>query len=147
MLPLKIAIVAGIAMAYVIAHPLRADEHASYQNLLTPLIETRTDIVGQPIAYPPGTPVVTAAIVTIPPGGETGWHAHEVPLFVHVLGGTVTVDYASKGTREYGAGDTFMEAMNWPHNGMNKGTEPARIMAVYIGSDQTANTTVAQAPQ
>ena len=42
-------------------------------------------MLGQEIAYPDGTPVVTAAIVTMVPGQETGWHEHEAPLLAWML--------------------------------------------------------------
>ena len=37
----------------------------AYQNLLTPLLQSGTDVLGDPLVYPEGTPNVTAAIVTI----------------------------------------------------------------------------------
>jgi hypothetical protein len=33
-----------------------------------------------------------------------------------------------------------MEAMNWIHNGINKGAVPARLVAVYMGGGDKANT-------
>ncbi|MEO8882064.1 MAG: cupin domain-containing protein, partial [Devosia sp.] len=90
--------------------------------------------------------MVTGAIVTLPPGGETGWHEHEVPLFGYVLEGTLTVDYGSKGVKTYNAGDSWMEAMNWPHNGINKGTVPVKLIAVYMGGGDKANTVKTAAP-
>ena len=137
----------ALAIAFAVAPAAAAEESAQYKNLLTPLLQTGVDTIDQPIVYPPGTPKVTAAIVTIPPGGETGWHIHEVPLFVYVLDGEVTVDYGDKGTKVYKAGVSFMEAMNWSHNGMNKASEPVRIMAVYTGSDDKTNTASAPAPK
>lgn len=144
---LKIGLLPALALAFAVAAPVAAEKSAQYQNLLTPLLETETDIIDQPIIYPSGTPKVTAAIVVIPPGKDTGWHTHEVPLFVHVLDGTVTVDYGDKGTKVYKAGETFMEAMNWPHNGINKEDVPARIMAVYMGSEDKTNTATAPDPK
>jgi quercetin dioxygenase-like cupin family protein len=119
-----------------------AEESVSYQNLLTPLLSSGTTIIDQPIAYPAGTPKVTGAIVTIPPGGETGWHLHEVPLFVYVLEGEVTVDYGEKGVKVVKVvkeGESILEAMDWAHNGMNKTDKPLRILAVYIGAEGVAN--------
>ena len=81
-------------------------EDDKYKNLLTPLLTTEADIVGQPLAYPEGKPKIMAAIVTIPPGGETGWHVHEVPLFVYIMEGEVTVDYGAKGVKVYKSGDS-----------------------------------------
>lgn len=147
MSPLKIGFFSAVTIAFAIVHPAVAEESITYENLLTPVLKTGTDIIDQPIAYPPGTPEITSVIVTIPPGGETDWHIHEVPLYVYILDGEVTVDYGEKGIKVYKSGEAIMEAMQWAHNGMNKGAEPVRIMAVYIGSDEKANAAAAPAPK
>ena len=140
--------IAALLAAALLAVPLAAsaEEPAQYQNLLTPLLSSGTTIIDQPIAYPAGTPKVTAAIVTIPPGGQTGWHLHEVPLFAYILEGEITLDYGEKGIKTAKAGDSMLEAMNWAHNGMNKGDVPLRILAVYMGADGLANAVTAAAP-
>ena len=51
----------------------------------------------------------------------------------------LTVDYGTKGTRVYRAGDSVMEAMDWPHNGTNTGDIPMRLIAVYMGGGGKAN--------
>jgi quercetin dioxygenase-like cupin family protein len=117
----------------------------AYQNLLTPLLQSGTDVLGAPLSYPEGTPNITSAIVTVPPGGETGWHLHEVPLFAYVLEGELTVDYGEKGTKTYRAGEAVLEAMNWPHNGTNTGTVPMKLVAIYMGSDAATNTVKVEA--
>lgn len=140
-----------LSAAALLSFPLAAisvaEESVTYQNLLTPLLSSGTTIIDQPIAYPAGTPKVTGAIVTIPPGGETGWHLHEVPLFVYILEGEVTVDYGEKGVKVVKQGESILEAMNWAHNGMNKTDKPLRILAVYMGVDGVANAETAPAPQ
>ncbi len=136
---LRIALFALIALLPVASAP--AEEGISYKTLVTPLIATSQTIIGQPLTYPAGTAKVTAVIVTIPPGGETGWHEHAVPLFGYMLDGVLTVDYGDKGTRTYKPGDSLMEAMNWPHNGTNKGDVPVRILAVYMGAEGVPNAT------
>jgi quercetin dioxygenase-like cupin family protein len=143
----KTGFLAALIVASAVAFAATAEESAQYKSLLTPLLATDADIIEQPIVYPPGSPKVTAAVVTIEPGAETGWHTHEVPLFVQVLEGEVTVDYGSKGTKVYKAGEAIMEAMNWPHNGFNKTTAPVRILAVYMGSDEKTNTATASGPK
>ncbi len=141
------SLLAAFAILPLLAGGAIADQASSaYQALLTPLLKSGTDVVGQPLQYPAGSPMVTGAIVTLPPGGETGWHIHEVPLFGYVLEGTLTVDYGSKGIKTYGPGDSWMEAMNWPHNGMNKGTVPVKLIAVYMGGGDKANTVKTSAP-
>jgi len=139
---------ACLLAAALLALPLaaRAEEPTTYTNLLTPLLSSGTTIIDQPIAYPAGTPKVTAAIVTVPPGGETGWHLHEVPLFAYILDGEISLDYGEKGTRMLKAGDSLLEAMNWAHNGKNTGTVPLRILAVYMGAEGLENAEAAAAP-
>src|ERR1700736_598236 len=123
-----------------------AEGSASYAKLLTPILESGQTIIGQPIAYPTGTPKVTAAIVLVPPGKETGWHTHAVPLFAYVLEGELSVDYGDKGIKVYKAGDGLLEAMNWPHNGTNKTAAPVRILAVYMGAEGQTNAEPAATP-
>ena len=106
-----------------------------------------TDILGRPLAYPTGAPDVTVAVVTLPPGAETGWHSHEVPLVGHMIDGVLTVDYGTRGTRVYRQGDALIEAVGWPHNGRNEGTEPVRILAVYIGAKGMDNATPEPGPR
>ena len=130
-----------LALALLGAIAPSAAQDSQYQNLLTPLLSGNTTIIDQTIAYPDGTPKVTAAIVVIPPGKDTGWHTHAVPLFVYILEGEVTVDYGSKGMKVYKAGEALLEAENWPHNGMNETDELVRIFAVYMGGEGIANAT------
>ena len=136
---LRIALLAFIAL--LPAASASAEQAYSPKVEVTPLLATGQTIIGQPFAYPEGKPQVTAVIVTIPPGGETGWHEHAVPLFGYMLDGVLTVDYGAKGTRTYKPGDSLMEAMNWPHNGTNKGDVPVRILAVYLGAEGIPNAT------
>ena len=104
-------------------------------------------MLGQPISYPDEGPAkVTAAIVAMQPGEETGWHKHDVPLFGYILEGEVTVDYGAQGTRVYRAGDALMEAIDLPHNGRNTGKGVARMLAVFMGAEGVANTVDGRAP-
>ncbi|WP_423067106.1 cupin domain-containing protein [Devosia sp. CN2-171] len=137
-----------LAVLAILASPAAAEDLTpqTYQNLLTPLLQGSTDVLGAPLAYPSGTPNVTAATVTIPPGGETGWHEHEVPLFAYVLEGELTVDYGTKGKKVYRAGEAVLEAVGWAHNGTNTGTVPMKLVAVYMGADSAANTVKVDAP-
>ena len=104
-----------------------------------PLLSTGRNIVGETIRYPEGNAHVTAAIVTLAPGGHTIVHRHGVPLFAYILSGALTVDYGTHGTRTYRQGDAFMEAMDVAHFGINTGDEPVRILAVYMGADGASN--------
>ena len=104
------------------------------------LLSSGETVIGQRISYPQGTATITAAIVTLPPGAETGWHRHDVPLFAYVLEGELTVDYGSDGQKTYSAGEAFLEAFKTEHNGINPGPRPAKILAVYAGAEGVPNT-------
>jgi quercetin dioxygenase-like cupin family protein len=107
---------------------------------LVPLLSTGTTIAGETLHYPTGGPAhVTAAIVTLGPGAKTILHRHGVPLFGYILDGELTVDYGDRGKRTYRKGDAFMEAMDVPHFGIDTGTEPVRILAVYMGAEGAAD--------
>lgn len=99
------------------------------------LLASGETIVGEPISYPTGSPaLVTAAVVTLAPGQETGWHKHGVPTFGYVLEGELTVDYGLRGSRVYRAGDAVLEAIAIAHNGRNSGKTDTRILAVFLGA-------------
>jgi len=100
-----------------------------------PLLSTGKTIVGETIRYPrTGEAHVTAAIFTLEPGGKSILHKHGVPLFAYILEGELTVDYGKHGTRTYKKGDSLMEAMNVAHFSVNNGTEPVRLLVVYMGA-------------
>ncbi|MDX1574964.1 MAG: cupin domain-containing protein, partial [Kiloniellales bacterium] len=104
------------------------------------ILETRTTNLGQPIHYPgDGAAEITAVIVTLEPGQETGRHRHSVPLYGHVLSGQLTVDYGEFGSKTYVAGEAFMEAMDTWHTGRNSGEETLRILAVFLGAEGRPN--------
>jgi quercetin dioxygenase-like cupin family protein len=69
-----------------------------------------------------------------------------VPLFAYIMEGELTVDYGSQGTKLYKTGEAVMEAMNWVHEGMNKGTVPVKILAVYMGGGDKLDAEMAPPP-
>lgn len=114
---------------------------AKSQPEIETLLDTQTTVLGQPIAYPTeGAARITAVIVTLAPGEETGRHRHAVPLYGQVLSGQVTIDYDGHGSKTFRAGDAFMEALGTWHNGRNSGDEPVRILAVFLGAEGVPNT-------
>lgn len=113
----------------------------------TPLLSSGETVVGERIAYPQGPAQVTAAVVALAPGAETGWHTHGVPVLGYMLEGELSVDYGSKGVRVYRAGDAFLESMRVPHNGRNSGQRPMRILAVFMGAEGAATSKPAKSPE
>src|ERR1700754_950061 len=127
-----------LAALAVVSGPLHAED-TGYR--MVPLLSASTSIVGEPLHYPEtGAAHVTAAIVTVAPGGKTSVHEHGVPMFAYILDGELTVDYGAHGKRVYHKGDALMEAMAVPHFGSNTGTEPVRILAVYMGAEGSKDT-------
>jgi quercetin dioxygenase-like cupin family protein len=134
---LTAAALAIAVLGALIANPQRG--HSRDQ--LLSLISTRQTILGQPIVYPTESPAkVAAAIITMQPGEETGWHQHDVPMFGYILDGEVTVDYGAKGTHVYRQGDALVEAIDVPHNGRNTGKGEARILSVFMGAEGVPDT-------
>jgi quercetin dioxygenase-like cupin family protein len=115
------------------ASPQATAQDAGYP--ATALLSTGRSIVGETIRYPETGPAhVTASIVVLAPGGKTIVHRHGVPLFAYILEGELTVDYGAHGVRIYRAGQAFMEAIEVAHFGINHGTQPVRLLAVYMGA-------------
>lgn len=105
-----------------------------------PLYSGNRTVMDEEIAYPAGKANVNAVIVVLGPGERTVLHKHGVPTFIHILEGEVTVDYAGRGTRTYRQGESFLEAMDITHAGLNTGTVPVKILAVYMGADGSKDT-------
>ena len=106
-----------------------------------PVLRSGKTILGQPFSYPMGTQAqVTAVVLTMPPGSETGLHKHDIPLFGYVLEGELTVTYEGHGKRVYKAGDALIEAIGTPHNGRNESESPVRILALFMGAQNIPNT-------
>jgi quercetin dioxygenase-like cupin family protein len=133
----RLGIVAALLVGIVapVGH-LGAEENAPAAPPSIPLLSTSTTVIGETLHYPTNGPAhVTAAIVTLPPGGRTVLHKHGVPPFAYVLEGEITVDYGDRGKRTYRQGDALMEAMDAAHFGADAGPQPVRILTVYMGAD------------
>jgi len=95
---------------------------------------------GTQIAYPKtDSAEVTALVLDIGPGGETGRHMHPNPTFVYILDGAIDVEMDGGMTHSYKAGDSFMEVVNTWHNGKNHGTTPAKVLVVFAGAHGKPN--------
>jgi quercetin dioxygenase-like cupin family protein len=109
----------------------------------TLILKTTTTTGNYPVKYlNTERPEITAIKVEINPGAETGWHSHPVPLYAYVLEGNLTVELKGGKTYHFTAGDTIVEVVNIPHNGMNLGTVPVVLIAFYTGEIGTPNTLI-----
>ena len=98
------------------------------------LLQATTNSVGQPITYPrDGTPEVTALLVEMAPGEETGWHSHPGPLLGYILSGELTVVQVTGEKRVVRAGEVSLESVGVIHNGRNDGSIPCRMIVFVVG--------------
>jgi quercetin dioxygenase-like cupin family protein len=95
---------------------------------------------GQALSYlKTDHPEVTALIVTIPPGGSTGWHEHPVPVYAYMLDGELTVELKNGASRRFMKGEPILEVTNRLHNGVNTGKQDARLVVFYTGAAGVPN--------
>ncbi|PRX97961.1 cupin domain-containing protein [Allonocardiopsis opalescens] len=71
--------------------------------------------------------------ITIAPGGSTGWHHHDGPVYGRVRSGTLThfvADCSTDGV--YGPGSTITEVPDEVHVGRNLGGDPLVLEVLYV---------------
>lgn len=125
----------GLFLSAILASGLTVAESVPYEGIsVTPIpIENRsTTVLGQSYQFPEGVPALYAYNIVIKPGQKTNWHKHAVPLYAYILSGSLTVDYGSKGSRVFGKGMSYIEAIDWCHQGYVSGNEEAVIFGIYM---------------
>ena len=87
---------------------------AEPQNVtVTAVMKGSTTISGQQIEYPKTDKAEMASVlIDIQPGKENGRHMHPVPTYVHVLKGTLTVEFEDGSRQTFKAGSGFLEVVN-----------------------------------
>jgi quercetin dioxygenase-like cupin family protein len=99
------------------------------------LINQQITVLDQPFTYPKkGAAQVSSSITSLEPGQESGWQQHRIPVFVHVMSGTYTVEYEAGVTKEFPAGSSFMQAVKTNYNGINKSQDTVQLLTVYMGA-------------
>jgi quercetin dioxygenase-like cupin family protein len=107
---------------------------------VTAVMKGTTTIGGQKIVYPKTDKAEMASVVIeIQPGKESGRHMHPVPTYVHVLEGTLTVEFEDGSRQGFKAGSGFLEVVNTWHNGKNLGEVPVRFLVVFAGEEGNPN--------
>lgn len=119
---LTAALAAGLtAMAALAASPPK----------ITPVAAATTTWSGQPIALPQGAVEVKAATVEIAVGGALPPHKHPYPRYAYVEAGRLSVTNEVTGvTREFGAGEFVVEAIDQWHSGKVVGDAPLRLLVI-----------------
>ena len=102
---------------------------------VTTLLTSSTTTDGQPLHYlQTEHPQVTALLVRIPAGKETGWHQHPVPVYAYMVAGELSVELKNGQKFFFKKGDVIFEVMNTWHNGYNYGNVTAELVAFYTGA-------------
>jgi quercetin dioxygenase-like cupin family protein len=101
---------------------------------VTPLAMETASWDGRPIVYPGGQAEVTALLVEVAPGAQTGWHCHLVPSFAYLLEGTLELALDDGRTKRLQAGDALAEVVSRLHNGRNVGSTPVKLVVFYTGA-------------
>ncbi|MDI9569158.1 MAG: cupin domain-containing protein [Pseudomonadota bacterium] len=121
----------------------------AYGSGVTARVLAKTTVTGngQRIVYPTdGQAEVTAMLVEIAPGAETGWHRHSIPVYAYVLAGELTVELEDGKKLPFKAGDAIIEVVNAFHNGRNVGKEQVRLAVFYLGVKGTPNVIKKESP-
>lgn len=77
---------------------------------------------------------ITARKITIAPGGTTGWHYHDGPVYAYVESGVLTRTLHDCSQVTTPAGEIIAEDVdgNHVHEGTNVGAVPVVLYALYI---------------
>lgn len=132
------------ALAWSSGPVLGQDDQALPQGFeAQPVLKSTTTADGDPIQFPTGSPEIVSVVGTLAPGGRTALHQHPVPVYVYILEGSLSVKTEGAETRNYKAGDAFLESVgNW-HQAFNESDQPAKILVVFMG-EEGKPTTVAK---
>lgn len=79
------------------------------------------------------------------PGGESGWHVHAGTEVAYVTAGRLELNIKGK-TTVLEPGDSFTMPRGVPHNGINRGTDPARVVITLVVDKDAPLRTAVQAP-
>lgn len=126
------------ALSLMITHPAFClDSHVKQESRMSVkrVLDTGENIIGRKIFYPTGPAHITSDVIEVPPRGAIPWHEHLVPMYVYILKGEIEVDYGDKGVKTIRKGEAMIEAVNFPHKGLNKTNKAARVLVVYVGAD------------
>jgi quercetin dioxygenase-like cupin family protein len=132
----KLLMTFGILACVQVGAPILAEQGLT----VTSVMKASTTIAGQRIEYPKTEKAeMTALLVELQPGQESGRHLHPVPTYVHVLEGTLTVEAEDGSHHTFEAGKGFLESVNVWHNGKNLGNMSVKFLVVFVGEEGQPN--------
>lgn len=130
---MKTIATAFAALAIFAAQPAFALEQSASVKV-TRLLQSPSSWNGAALAYPGGQAEVTAMLIEIAPGAETGWHLHPVASFAYILEGELEVSLKDGSVKRLAPGQALAEVVNTLHNGRNVGQGPVKLVVFYAGA-------------
>jgi len=128
----QFAILGAIAMIALFAAAVSA-QAVNFHSAT--VLQTSTTVAGRPIEYPLFHNQVTALLVQISPGGQSGRHMHPAPMFIYILDGELTYELDGQPVRLYKAGQAFVEGPGMWHNATNRSSGLLKFLAVLHGEE------------
>jgi quercetin dioxygenase-like cupin family protein len=129
-----------ISVLSVLAFMQTASVLAEQDVTVTEVMKGSRTIGGQHIEYPKTDKAEIASVkVEIQPGKESGRHMHLFPTYIHVLEGTLTVEFEDGSRQSFKPGSGFLEAVNTWHNVKNLEEAPLKFLAVMAGEEGRSN--------
>ncbi|HEY3918577.1 MAG TPA: cupin domain-containing protein [Stellaceae bacterium] len=116
----------ALALCFLLAATLSASTQEKI--VATTIFKTTVTAAGQKIVFPAGNTEVTALLVDIPAGADTGWHEHPYPRYAYVLAGAVTVENEAGARNTYETGSFFVEQTGIFHHGTT--TVPTKLLVI-----------------
>ena len=118
--PVMAALVAGIAIGMLGTQILNAQpgiKRALLQKVDVAGVEGREVVLGT---------------AEVPPGMAAGRHYHHGQEIGYLLEGTAVMEVQGKPPLTLKAGDSYQIEAGAPHDALNTGSTPAKVLAVYI---------------
>jgi quercetin dioxygenase-like cupin family protein len=126
---------AATAVAGLAILPAFADDAAEPMGVTwQELAKTSTNVAGDQIRYPSGTPEIYAEIGSFEPGGRTSLHTHEIPILVYVLEGELELRVDGDDPVRIAQGQAFVDPQDRNVQAFNVADGPTRIVAFAVGA-------------
>ncbi|MBZ5511415.1 MAG: cupin domain-containing protein [Acidobacteriia bacterium] len=133
----RFAVAAALLLVAVVA------AFAMYaQTSQAPAAVKRNIVLKQDMTIPGHEAVM--ALVELPPGSAEGRHTHPAEVYVFVLQGTILQQFEGKPDVTLKAGDHFYVAPGQIHQAINKGSDTAKLAAVFVAEKGKPLTTKAE---
>ncbi|WP_083232498.1 cupin domain-containing protein [Endozoicomonas atrinae] len=126
-------LIMAISTTTLVACPDHEKEYGGKLQVNTIKAQVVTDD-SSPMRYPKTKkPMVKTLRISIPSGGETGWHYHPYPGYGFTITGTMEVTLKDGQKNHYETGEAIYEVVNTAHNGRCISKTPCDLIVTFTG--------------